>query len=202
MVPNRQQAFIWTNDGLGWWRIYSWLGLNELIFPNRCIDMTFLPPQPSGLEGYCRHVPGGRSGGQLPNLRNPYLCNRLMDFLHSKFCGIAYACSCSLSWSITHLLRMGLPMGLRLVKFATNLVQTLRIAYLGNRWMGVPHLKFHWLVLTCSRHCHSYLPICSIWVCPWAKILSNIQHLGQTLRNPYLWNRWMDIYHSKFYGIV
>ena len=30
----------------------------------------------------------GRPGGRLPNLRNPYLCNRLMDFLHSKFCGI------------------------------------------------------------------------------------------------------------------
>ena len=27
------------------------------------------------------------------------------------------------------------------------------------------------------------------------------QHLGQTLRNPYLWNPWMDLYHSKFYGI-
>ena len=57
-------------------------------------------PQPSGLEGYCRHGPGGRAGGRvggraagrpggrLPNLRNPYLCNLLMDFLHSKFCGI------------------------------------------------------------------------------------------------------------------
>ena len=31
---------------------------------------------------------GGRPGGRLPNLRNPYLCNLLMDFLHSKFCGI------------------------------------------------------------------------------------------------------------------
>ena len=30
----------------------------------------------------------GRPGGRLPNLRNPYLCNRLMDFLHSKFCRI------------------------------------------------------------------------------------------------------------------
>ena len=45
-------------------------------------------PQPSGLEGYCRHGPGGRAGGRLPNLRNPYLCNRLLDFLHLKFCGI------------------------------------------------------------------------------------------------------------------
>ena len=31
---------------------------------------------------------GGRPGGRLPNLRNPYLCNRLTDFLHSKFYGI------------------------------------------------------------------------------------------------------------------
>ena len=30
----------------------------------------------------------GRPGGRLPNLRNPYLCNRLMDFLHSKFYGV------------------------------------------------------------------------------------------------------------------
>ena len=31
---------------------------------------------------------GGRAGGRLPDLRNPYLCNRLMDFLRSKFYGI------------------------------------------------------------------------------------------------------------------
>ena len=29
-----------------------------------------------------------------------------------------------------------------------------------------------------------------------------LQHLGQTLRNPCLWNHWMDLYHLKFYGIV
>ena len=62
------------------------------------IDWLYLlfTPQPSGLEGYCRHGPGGRtggraggrSGGRLPDLRNPYLCNRLMDFLRSKFYGI------------------------------------------------------------------------------------------------------------------
>ena len=28
------------------------------------------------------------------------------------------------------------------------------------------------------------------------------QHLGQTLRNPYLSNRWIDLYHMKLYGIV
>ena len=27
-----QQASVWTNDGLGWWRIYASLSLNKLIF--------------------------------------------------------------------------------------------------------------------------------------------------------------------------
>ena len=47
-------------------------------------DHWLFIPEPSGLEGYCRHDPGGR----LPDLRNPYLCNRLTDVLRSKFCGI------------------------------------------------------------------------------------------------------------------
>ena len=45
----------------------------------------FLPLSPPGWRGIVVTV---RAGGRLPNLRNPYLCNRLMDFLHSKFCGI------------------------------------------------------------------------------------------------------------------
>ena len=93
---------------------------------------------------------GGWPGGRLPNLQNPYLCNRLMDFLHSKFCGIVQACSCAPSWSFAHLPHMGLPMGQKLVKFGTNWVQTLQKAYLWNCWMDWPHLKFHGLVWTCS----------------------------------------------------
>ena len=30
LAPNRRQAIIWTNDDLGYWRIYASLGLNEL----------------------------------------------------------------------------------------------------------------------------------------------------------------------------
>ena len=41
----------------------------------------------SSLSGAGGRV-GGRSGGRLPNLRTPYLCKRLKDFLNSKFCGI------------------------------------------------------------------------------------------------------------------
>ena len=31
LVPNRQQAIIWTNDGLVYWGIYASLGLNEYL---------------------------------------------------------------------------------------------------------------------------------------------------------------------------
>ena len=33
-------------------------------------------------------------------------------------------------------------------------------------------------------HCHSYLPICPIWVCPWAKNLSNQAALGPDFVEP------------------
>ena len=33
LAPVRRQAIIWTNDGLVYWRIYSSLGLNELMTP-------------------------------------------------------------------------------------------------------------------------------------------------------------------------
>ena len=32
LAPNRRQATIWTNDVLGYWRIYALLGLNELSY--------------------------------------------------------------------------------------------------------------------------------------------------------------------------
>ena len=64
-------------------------------------DFMFLPLSPPGWRGIVVTVraggraggradwrSGGRSGGRLPDLRNPYLCNRLIDFLRSKFYGI------------------------------------------------------------------------------------------------------------------
>ena len=54
-------------------------------------------------------------------------------------------------------------------------------------------------------HCHinhSNLPLCPIWACLWPKTCQTRQHLGQTLWKPYLWNRKIDLYHSKLYGIV
>ena len=39
LAPARRQAIIWTNDGLGFRRIYASLGLNELmgIFYIKCL---------------------------------------------------------------------------------------------------------------------------------------------------------------------
>ena len=53
-------------------------------------EFSFLPLSPPGWRGIVVTVrAGGRAvGGRLPDLRNPYLCNRLMDFLRSKFYGI------------------------------------------------------------------------------------------------------------------
>ena len=92
-------------------------------------------PQPSGLEGYCCHGPGGRAGG----------CQTCGTHISVTGWRI-FSIPSSVELSFTHLLHMGLPMGQKLVKFATNWVQTLRIAYLWNRGMDVPHLKFHGLV--------------------------------------------------------
>ena len=52
-------------------------------------------------------------------------------------------------------------------------------------------------------HCHAHLPICCIWACPWAENLSNLPQIGSiSLRIAYLWNRWMDLPHLKFHGLV
>ena len=48
-------------------------------------------------------------------------------------------------------------------------------------------------------HCHYNL---LIRVCPWPKTWSNQEALGHILWNPHLWNHWIDLHHSKFYGIV
>ena len=46
LAPARRQAIIWTNDGLGWWRIYASLDLNvlslglEVTSGNQAIDLS------------------------------------------------------------------------------------------------------------------------------------------------------------------
>ena len=56
-----------------------------MLVLRHCYD----PFYPSALRaGGVLSSRSGRAGGRLPHLRNPYLCNRLMDFLRSKFYGI------------------------------------------------------------------------------------------------------------------
>ena len=107
-------------------------------------SLIVFTPQPSGLEGYCRHGPGGRAGG-------------------CQTCGTHISVTAWWIFSIPSSVELSRPV----------VVQR-----------------------------HSYLPICPIWACPWAKTCQMRQHLGQTLRNPYLWNHWMDLYPFEFYGIV
>ena len=70
-------SFQWAVDGLIWWLSYSGKLKNnyQYVVPlsdnllgdcsvSKVIYLWLLfTPQPSGLEGYCRHGPGGRAGG-------------------------------------------------------------------------------------------------------------------------------------------
>ena len=64
-----------------------------------CVLLVKAPFYPSALQTGGVLSQFRRADGWLPDLRNPYLCNHLTDFLDSKFCGIVQACSCALSWS-------------------------------------------------------------------------------------------------------
>ena len=81
--------------------MHATFSLHLCPFTLSSTEANFLPLSPPGWRGIVVTVraggraggradwrAGGRSGGRLPDLRNPYLCNRLMDFLRSKFYGI------------------------------------------------------------------------------------------------------------------
>ena len=103
---------------------------------------------------------------------------------------------------------MGLPMGQKLVKFATNGVQTLRNAYLWNCWMDLHHLKFHGLLWTCSCATsqlfsllpHMGLPMGQKLVksgSTKARLCGNLDFQGQILKMLYLRNGKADWHRTK-----
>ena len=155
-------------------------------------QFLFITLQPSGLEGYCHTGTAGRAGGQpdWQTLRNAYLWNCWMDFHCSKLNGIVLTWSCAMSWSFVNLSRMGLPIGLKLVKTGTNGVQTLWNTYLWiwNNWTDLLHSKFYGIVWTCScatswsfTHLpHMVLPIGQ-------KVVKSGTTGVPTLPNTYLW---------------
>ena len=141
---------------------------------------TFLLP--SGLEGYCRHGPGGR----LPDLRNPYLCNLLTDFRQSPFkvpwnC-LGLYCSCALSGLSVDIFCWG--SGAPTIWISKGPQQNLEgpfieIHYQLSNFGGPlgPQAKFHkgpigfsgargpYLRAPECPDCHGHLHICPIWSC-------------------------------------
>ena len=60
--------WLWPSDTIWWHRSKSALAKIMaccLVEPSHYLSQCWLfTPQPSGLEGYCRHGPGGRAGGR------------------------------------------------------------------------------------------------------------------------------------------
>ena len=104
---------------------------------------TFLPLSPPGWRGIVVWA-GGRAGGcQTCGTHISVTAWRIFSIRSSVELSRPVVVSFV---SFAHLPHMGLPMGQKLVKFATNWVQTLRNADLWNGWMDLPHSKFHGLV--------------------------------------------------------
>ena len=103
--------------------------LNPVVSCAKFCSDCFLPLSPLGWRGIVVMV---RTGGWLAatHVEPIYICNCLTDFLHSKWCGIVWACSicsCALSWSFAHLPHMGLPMCQKLVKLGPNFAERLSL---------------------------------------------------------------------------
>ena len=95
----------------------------------------------------------------------------------------------------------GLANGSKLVKTGTNGVQTLRNAYLciWNRWT-LHSDEIVWTCICATSWSFTHLPH---MVLPMGQKVVKSGTTGVlTLRNAYLWNHWMGLHRSEFYGIV
>ena len=165
-------------------------------------NVFFLPLRSSGWRGIVVTV---RAGGRLSNLRNPYLCTVTAWLIFSIWSSV------ELSRPVVVHCHGHLPIcPIWACPWAKNLSNFPQI---GSRLCGThisetagliyPIESFMDLSRSVVVQRHSYLPICPIYGLAHGPKTSQIrQHLGQTLRNPYLWNHWMDLSHLKFYGIV
>ena len=108
--------------------------------------LQFLPPSPPGWRGIVVTVRvGGQPGGLLPDLRNPYLCNRLTYFLRSKFCGIILVRSCHCRVHLPICPMWAYPWAknlLNLPQMGADFAECISLKPLDD----LPHFKFHWFV--------------------------------------------------------
>ena len=149
---------------------------------DRSQSETHFTPQPSGLEGYCRQGPGGLAGG-------------------CQTCGTHISITAWRIFSIRSFVELSRPLVVHChghlpicliwaCPWAKNLSN---LPQIGSRLCGshisetagwMYPVSFVDLSGPVIVHCHSYLPICPIWVCPWAKNLSNQAALGPDFAEP------------------
>ena len=146
------------------------------------IDRVFTP-QPSGLEGYCRHGPGGRAGGcqtcgthisviawWIFTVRSSVELSRPVVVHchgHSPICPIW---ACPWAKNLSNLAQIGSRL------CGTHISETAGWIY--------PIWSFMDFSGPVVVQRHSYLPICPILACPWAKNLSNQAALGPHFAEP------------------
>ena len=127
-----------------------WLYCFCLPIPRSLLLFT---PQPSGLEGYCRHGPGGLADSRAVGCQT---CGTHISVTAWRIFSVRSFVELSRSVVVHCYGKLptcpiwACPWAKKLVKFATNWVQTMRNAYLWIHWMDLSQLKFHGLVLTCS----------------------------------------------------
>ena len=140
---------------------------------------TFLP---SGLEEYCRHGLGGRAGGcqtcgthisvtawQIFSAWSSVEFSRPVVMHCHGYLPICPMWSCPWAKNLSNLHKLG-------PDFAERISLKLLDRF--------TPFKVSWTCLDLQVWGHSYLPICPIWACPWAKSLSNQAALGPYFAEP------------------
>ena len=135
-------------------------------------------PQPFGLEGYCRHGSGGRAGGcqtwthisitawRIFSIRSSVQLSRPVVVHCHGHLPICPIWACPWDKNLSNLPQIG----------SRHISETARCIY--------PIQSFMDLSGPVVVQRHSYLPICPIWACPWAKNLSNQAALGPDFAEP------------------
>ena len=159
--------------------------LTKLFYLSWSVSLIFreklFSPQPSGLEGYCRHSLGGCSSGRLPNLRNisvsawwifsvrssVELSRLVVVHCHGQL-PICPIWACPWAKNLSNLPQIGS------ILCGTHISET-------GRWIYPI-----WSFMDMSRPVvvQHYLPICPIWACPLATNLSNQAALGPDVAEP------------------
>ena len=166
-------------------RVISWVYsiMVTFIYAGVVIKLLIFTPQPSELEGYCRHGPSGRAGGcqtcgthisvtarWIFSIRSSVELSRPVVVHRHGHLPICPTSACPWTKNLSNLAQIGSRL------CGTHISETAG-------WID-PMQSFMDLSGPVVVHCYSYLPICPIWACPWAKNLSNQAALGPDFAEP------------------